>query len=291
MSGQFYLLLKHSLLGVVISLFVAVGETNGQTDWPAFMGLQRNGLSSESHIFSEEGIKLQVEWLQTLGSGYSGVAVAADIAVVMYSKNQLDYVQAFTASTGNKLWEYTIGPTYKGHGNSQDGPLSTPALSEDYVFCLTPHGTLLALELSSGSLVWDRDLVKELAAPPPHWGFVTSPLLFEDIIILMVGSAEDGLLVGFDQQTGKIRWQQGEDSVRYQSPTLGNVHGTTTVVVAGDSALVALDSTNGKVFWHHIVEGGFADGTTPIVISPDKILLRSAQKGLLLLQVKKTPPF
>ena len=219
------------------------------------------------------------------------MAVAADIAVVMYSKNQLDYVRAFAASTGKKLWEYTIGPTYKGHGNSQDGPLSTPALSEEYVFCLTPHGNLLALELSSGSLVWDRDLVKELAAPPPHWGFVTSPLLFDDIIILMVGSTQDGLLVGFDQQTGKIRWQQGEDLVRYQSPTLGNVHGTPTVVAAGDSALVALDPVNGKVFWHHIVEGGFADGTTPIVISPDKILLRSAQKGLLLLRVKKTSPF
>jgi outer membrane protein assembly factor BamB len=164
------------------------------------------------------------------------VAVAADIAVVMYSKNQLDYVRAFAASTGKKLWEYTIGPTYKGHGNSQDGPLSTPALSEEYVFCLTPHGNLLALELSSGSLVWDRGLVKELAAPPPHWGFVTSPLLFDDIIILMVGSTQDGLLVGFDQQTGKIRWQQGEDLVRYQSPTLGNVHGTPTVVAAGDSA-------------------------------------------------------
>ena len=176
MSRQFYLLLKHSLLSVVVSMLVAVGEINGQTDWPAFMGLQRNGLSNEKHIFSAESIKLQVEWLQALGSGYSGVAIAADIAVVMYSKNQLDYVQAFTASTGKKLWEYTIGPSYKGHGNSQDGPLSTPALSEDYVFCLTPHGTLLALELSSGSLVWDRDLVKELAAPPPHWGFVTSPL-------------------------------------------------------------------------------------------------------------------
>ncbi|MBT4980541.1 MAG: PQQ-binding-like beta-propeller repeat protein [Gemmatimonadetes bacterium] len=291
MSGQFYLLLKHSLLGVVISLFVAVGETNGQTDWPAFMGLQRNGLSSESHIFSEEGIKLQVEWLHTLGSGYSGVAVAADIAVVMYSKNHLDYVQAFVVSTGNILWKYTIGPTYKGHGNSQDGPLSTPALSKEHAFCLTPHGTLLALELNSGALVWERNLVQELAAPPPHWGFVTSPLLFDDIIILMVGSAEDGLLVGFEQQTGKILWRQGEDSIRYQSPTLGDVHGTPTVVAAGDSALVALDPVSGKVLWHHVVEGGLTDGTMPIVVPPDKILVRSAQNGLLLLRVNKTPPF
>ena len=69
MSRQFYLLLKHSLLGVVVSLFVAVGEANGQTDWPAFMGLQRNGLSNESQIFSDESIKSQVEWLHTLGFG------------------------------------------------------------------------------------------------------------------------------------------------------------------------------------------------------------------------------
>ena len=79
--------LKHSLLGIVVSTLVAVVEANGQTDWPAFMGVNRNGVSNENHIFSEESIKLQVEWHRALGSGYSGVAVAADIAAVMYSKN------------------------------------------------------------------------------------------------------------------------------------------------------------------------------------------------------------
>ena len=53
MSRQFYLLLKHSLLSIAVAMLFAVVETNGQTDWPAFMGLQKNGLSNESHVFSE----------------------------------------------------------------------------------------------------------------------------------------------------------------------------------------------------------------------------------------------
>ncbi|MFP6721189.1 MAG: hypothetical protein VCF25_13130 [Candidatus Poribacteria bacterium] len=91
------------------------------------MGPKRNGFSSEINIFNKKNnTVLQAKWVKALGSGYSGISFYGEIAITMHSDHKFDYVKALNTNIGEQIWQYQIGPTYKGHGNSQDGLLSTP---------------------------------------------------------------------------------------------------------------------------------------------------------------------
>ncbi len=267
--------------------FVSISNANEPSSWPAFMGPDRNGLVAARGVFAEGGFSLKKDWIVDLGSGYSGISIAQNIAVTMYSDHQSDYVLALNATTGKKIWQYLLGPTYKGHGNSQDGPLSTPSIDQNVVFCLSPFANLVALDLATGDLRWQVDLIKEFNAPAPHWGFVTSPLLCDGVLVVLAGLAENGLLIGFDSRTGEKLWQGGHDVVRYQSPTRGLLNGRDVVLAAGDEELFCLNPKTGEILWQYAADGGFIDSNTPLIISPDKILVQTAQNGLQLLGIQE----
>ncbi|MBR55928.1 hypothetical protein CMK19_19385, partial [Candidatus Poribacteria bacterium] len=48
---------------------------SNSSDWPQFMGPNRDGISSEINIFNKMNKPvLQAKWVETLGSGYSGIS-------------------------------------------------------------------------------------------------------------------------------------------------------------------------------------------------------------------------
>jgi hypothetical protein len=57
-------------------------------------------------------------------------------------------VIALDAVTGRERWSARIGPTYKGHDGSQDGPIATTTIDRDAVFAVGLHGIILALDLA-----------------------------------------------------------------------------------------------------------------------------------------------
>jgi glucose dehydrogenase len=53
-----------------------------------------------------------------------------------------------------------VGPAYRGHGGSDDGPISTPALEGNDLFALGPHGHLIAVDATTGTERWRHDLTR-----------------------------------------------------------------------------------------------------------------------------------
>jgi outer membrane protein assembly factor BamB/enterochelin esterase-like enzyme len=205
----------------------------------------------------EEEFGLSVAWNRELGSGYSNVSIAGGKAVTMFTDGELDVLAAFDPDTGSELWRYELDEKYAGHDGSDDGPLSTPAISDDRVFALTPRGRLLAVSLDDGSEMWRRDLDEE-SSTPPFYGYTSSPITADDLVILATGG--DGhAITAFDRDTGETRWASGDDSVRYQTPTLMELGGRTTLVAATDSMIQGFDPWSGE---RHFQLSHAADGRT-----------------------------
>ena len=258
---------------------------SNSSDWPQFMGPNRDGISSEINIFNKMNKPaLQAKWVETLGSGYSGISFYENLAITMHSDHKFDYVKAIQIKTGAPIWQYKIGETYKGHGNSQDGPLSTPLIDDNQVYCFSPFGKLLAIEHKKGELRWEVDLANQFKAVSPNWGFTTSPLLFENNIIVLAGSDGHGFVIALDKLTGNIKWKVEQDKTEYRSPTIGKLNNNDVLLAPGGELLYCLNPKNGSARWKHSIEGGFTNTTTPILISENKILLQT-QEGLILLQV------
>ncbi len=192
---------------------------------------------------------LSVQWDRELGSGYSKVAVAGDLAVTMFTAGEVDVVAAIDPATGEERWRYELGETYAGHSGSDDGPLSTPVVADGRVFTIGPRGSVAALALADGTEIWRHQLDEENSSPP-FYGFTTTPVIAAGNVIVATGG--DGHAVtAFDPATGEVRWTAGNDSVRYQTPSLFDLGGRPTLVLASDNLIQGLDPASGEIRFEH----------------------------------------
>ena len=233
--------------------------------WSQFRGPVAGGGQLTGALPDEE-FGLSLAWSRELGSGYSNISIADGRAVTMFASGDVDIVAAFDPMNGEEIWRYEIGAMKAGHDGSDDGPLSTPAISGDRVFALGPLGQFVALALEDGSEIWRRDLDEETATTPFH-GFTSSPITAGDLVILATGG-EGHALTAFDRATGEIRWSAGDDSATYQTPMMIELGGRSVLVAVTDRFLHGLDPQTGEIrFEVKHTEGGRPEETahaTPI---------------------------
>jgi outer membrane protein assembly factor BamB len=228
-----------------------------------------------ARTFSPGGLGLELVWKKTLGSGYSRIAVADGRVVTMFSDGEFDHLVALDVATGEEIWRYQIATTYRGHDGSQDGPISTPVVDAGVVYGLGPKGHLFAVALADGQPIWSTQIAQEVGARPPYWGFATTPLIDEDVLVVQRGGTGGRSVTGFRKQTGQILWAVGDDSVGYQSPAVGTLAGQRQVVAVGNHLMMGIRPRTGEILWsyQHGVRGG-EGSEEPVFIGEDQLLIR-----------------
>ena len=251
---------------------LAASPAKGQ-DWPALRGADGLGSLTTNGILSRTSqVDLKTRWKKDLGSGYSSVIVASERVVAMYSGKNDDQLACLNASDGETLWKIPIGPVFPGENGSFDGPLSTPLVHQGNIFALSPRGRLLCVRLEDGEIVWSRELVDEEKAILPMYGFTTSPILVDGVLILQLG-AKDKSLAGLDPKTGKTLWTAGDDRINSQSPIVVEFQGKKLVLATGGKNLLGVDPSNGDIRLQYEHKGGNGSAMVPVPIGNDQILL------------------
>jgi len=254
-------------------------------DWPNWRGFDRNSTVTSAGFKFEQGYGVEVTWRATVGSAYSSISIVGSRAVTMGSDDTSDFAICLDAATGKELWRYKIGPTYKGHDGSHDGPNSTPLIDGETVFGLGPNGDLFALSLANGKPRWSKQIVDSDGAVIPQHGFTTAPLVAGNVLVVQVGAA-DHMVSGYDKQSGKRLWTAGTGSVAYQSPTLGKLAGRQQVICASNNQLFGLDPATGNKLWEfsHDGDGG---SSNPMVLSEDRLFANTGRGGYMLARLEK----
>ncbi len=234
-------------LAVVTAVLAAVPAG---ADWPHPRGPATDGQGDGSGILASEQLGLDNAWRISIGSGYSGIAVADGRVVTQFSAGDHNWAAAFDAMSGAELWRHATGPILKGLDGSDDGPLSSPAIGDGLVYTLDPRGSLAALRLEDGTVAWAKHLEKDLGATAPHFGFTTTPLV-ADNMVLIAGGGDEHAITGLNAKTGAIEWRAGSGGIEYQSPTLMTLAGTRQAVAITNTGIVGLQTATGTVLWHH----------------------------------------
>ncbi len=275
------------LLSVLMILSVAVPGSG--EEWSRWRGPNSDTSAHGTGLF--DGIQepeLAVSWRQDLGTGYSSVSVADGRAITAYSDGETDFVVAFDADAGDKLWQTVIGPTYPGHDGSHTGPIATPAVHAGKVFMLGPWGSVMALDAASGAEVWRVELVDGYGAVKPHYGFSSSPVAVGEIVVVAFGSEGGQALAGFEAETGALRWRAAEDGINYQSPILIQDGEQSRVLAMADRKLFLLESASGRVVWEYEHGGDPSPmgglSANPVPIAADRLFLTHKEAGSVLLE-------
>ena len=240
------------LTAAVLSVSGLVRGAAPATDWPQFLGPERNGVyhgPALSPSWPAEGPP--VVWQRKVGQGFSGPAVSGNRLLVFHRVEDRSIIECLEARTGKELWKADYPTDYQDDFGFDEGPRATPTIAEGRVFTYGAEGRLACWKLADGAVVWSVDIPKELGSAKGFFGRASSPLVESNLVILNVGGSGGAGIVAFDCATGARRWKATDDEASYSSPVAANIHGSRIVLSLTREALVALNSTDGRVIFRH----------------------------------------
>lgn len=253
---------------------VVATEMSSADSWPGWAGPRGDRTGVAGALFAPEALALKENWKREAGPGYSGLANVEGVTILPFSDGERDRLVALDRE-GGEQWSYDLGPTYKGHDGSDDGPLATPTIADGAVYFLAPRGALVALNRSTGTEIWRRELLAGLDTNPPYYGFASSVLVAGDVVVAQTGIGGGRSLVGLNRETGEDAWALGDDPIGYQSPSLMTIGGVAQVIAVTNRQMLSVEPESGRLLWAHVLsEGGSEEGSQhPIPVGDDGILL------------------
>lgn len=256
------------------------GLAAAAADWPGLWGPARNGTTRDT--LPPTPSTVEVLWRHAVDGGYGEVAVAGGRAYALALDDDADVLVALDAGTGRELWRLRVGPIYRGHGGSDDGPNATPAVDGGDVVVLGPHGHLVAADAATGRERWRHDLVRGFGARAPDWGFAASPLITGRLVIVPT-AGERGLLA-FDRATGALVWNAtGTRSTSYGSAVLATLAGVPQVIAAAGDRVFAVAPGDGRLLWEAAGTGAGAEvANSPLVLPGDRVLLTAWEQSIMI---------
>lgn len=225
-------------------------------DWRSFNGPTLNAVSTETPLLKTFGKSgPSVVWEVPKGEGYAAPAVIAERLVFFHRLGDEEVVECLHSETGKRYWKVAYPTEYSDRYGFNGGPRCQPVSDGEYVYTLGVEGKLHCLKLTTGQILWKRDIVKEFKLPQNFFGVGSTPLLEGGNLIVNVGAMPGPCVAAFDKKTGKMVWGAGKDwTPGYAAPIAATIHGKRKVFVftGGDSrpaagGLLCIDAANGKV--------------------------------------------
>jgi outer membrane protein assembly factor BamB len=256
--------------------------SSSSADWPGLWGPSRNGSTTDA--FAASRGDTDVLWRRSVAGGYSEIAIHGGRAFTMELRDGEDFVVALDAGTGRELWRIRVGPTYRGHGGSDDGPISTPAVEGNDVFALGPHGHLIAVDVPTGKERWRHDLVNAFGATAPTWGFAASPLIDGRLVIVPTGGATSRGLLAFDRASGQLVWNAAvAKATAYASAVSATIAGVRQVIAVASDRVFGVQPSDGRLLWSAPGPGGNIEVSNSALVLPgDRLLLSSWEQSVML---------
>lgn len=246
---------------IIASAATAVAAEN----WPGWRGPRGDGTSEEAEVPVQwNGISGEnVAWKTPIpGVGHSSPIVWEDrVFVVSCLPEQQERVLAcLDRRDGKKVWQQTVvkAPLERKH-NLNSFASGTPVTDGKLVYVSfletdfgsttdrTPGNMVVAAYDFAGEQKW---IVKPGRFASVH-GFCSSPILFEDLLIVNGDHDGDSYLLALESQTGKMRWKvPREHKTRsYVTPIIREIDGRTQMIVSGSKSVVSYDPRTGDKHW------------------------------------------
>jgi outer membrane protein assembly factor BamB len=234
-------------------------------DWFQWRGPNRDGHSAETGLLKEWPANGPPQvWRTTgAGTGFSSFSASNGRLFTLGARGNGEYVIAFDAATGKRLWEIANGQRFRNEMG--DGPRSTPTIEGDRVYAFGGTGELACLEAATGKKLWSVNVVQQFGGNTPYWGYSESPLIVGDRIILNAGGRRASI-VAISKVDGKTLWQNHNDEAGYSSPMLLRTGSLQQVVFFTGQRALAVDPRDGRLLWTYTrASNNTANIATPIV--------------------------
>lgn len=281
------MMFKHLILrSFIVSVAVCVHSLAVfAADWKMFHGTDAENTSTETGLLSKwEPDGPPLFWVaENIGdglAGYSSVTIADEKILTAGNLDAKTVVYCLEESTGKTIWRYENGPGWTD-GGLFPGARSTPTIDGDRVYDLSPFGHLVCLDLNTGDLRWQRNILTDFEAQNITWGLAESVLIDGDRLICTPGGTK-GTVVALNKMTGETVWASTgtpDHKTGYTTPRIIEKDGLRILLTMDGEGLLGVRAENGTFLFHvpHR-QYSFVNVTTPLLRN-DLLLISAANAG------------
>jgi outer membrane protein assembly factor BamB len=230
----------------LLAVFVLVSSAAAPSDWPQFLGPQRNGTYPEP-VANLSLRNPPLLWKKTVGAGFSSPVVVAGKLILFHRIDNTEVVECLNAADGKPVWKFEYPTAYRDDFGFDEGPRGTPGIAEGRVYTFGAEGMLHALDLNTGKKLWQVDTYKKFGVRKAFFGAAASPLVDGRAVYVNVGGTSGAGLIAFDKNNGTVLWSATNDEAGYSSPIAATLNGKRSILCFTRAGLVAVDPATGKV--------------------------------------------
>jgi outer membrane protein assembly factor BamB len=242
------------LLGAVI----ARPEAMFAEDWLQWRGPLGTGQSNAKTAPLAWSKTENVKWQVPLdGSGNSSPIVVGNAVFITHApaNSTRRGLHAFDRDTGKLLWKHEIEAAEKELTHDTNPYCSASPVSDGQrVVAWYGSAGVYCYDLA-GNVQWHKDLGKV-----EHiWGYGSSPLIHENLVILNFGPGLHAFVVALDKQSGQEVWRKeypGQKSIKvdeyrgsWSTPVVHREHGRDVLLLCLPERLGSVDPNSGEEIW------------------------------------------
>jgi outer membrane protein assembly factor BamB len=276
--------------GTLIFLFSLTINAGLQAqDWSQWRGPNRDGVIpfSEPKSWPE---KLTTKWKVPVGEGYASPLFVGGHILEFARQGDDEVAMSVDPANGKILWResypapFTPVDSAARHGK---GPKSTPLIYEGRLYTFGISGILSSFDVATGKVEWRKDYSKNFKGTWPMFGTSMSPVAADGVVVVLIGTNDDGAIAAYDAKSGAEKWIWKGDGPAYGSPMIVDIAGVRQVVTLTQKFAVGLSLKSGDLLWR-IDFPGRSGMNIPTPLPFGQRLILAGDPGTMLLQVNQS---
>lgn len=247
---------KYAVAGTLVFLLLQASAF-AQDDWARWRGPEGNGIAAkdQSPPTTWTGDDDFVWKIKLPGKGHASPTIVGDQIFLATSDpgKGTQTVICYDRKTGDEQWQKTLnesGGLRKGIHPSNTHASQTIATDRKSIFAVFSHHG--KIELYCLTLGGEKRWSKVVGQYKPKYGFGygTSPIVYEDKVIVCNENQSEGGLYAYNTESGDLTWKIDRGpTTSWSVPVVATVAGKKQLLISGGKSVKSYNPDNGEENW------------------------------------------